>query len=191
MRSFSPFLLKATGFTPSLAKTTGKISPSRARPALLVVVKTDFLNAHIGDAVKYVLRVARDLNNRPAVVNLSLGGHSDPHDGTDSLSRILDAESGPGRIVCCSAGNEGTDDIHARVTVTGGAQTLRLASPTGTVGMAILNGWYAGSIRLEIAVVSPGGFVTPFQRVLAVGDFEATTPSPTPRSGWTCLGPTR
>src|SRR5208337_4322009 len=32
VRSFSPFTLKSTGFTPSLAKTTGRISPSRRGP---------------------------------------------------------------------------------------------------------------------------------------------------------------
>src|SRR5271157_299603 len=32
VRSFSPFKLKSTAFTPSLAKTTGRISPSRRGP---------------------------------------------------------------------------------------------------------------------------------------------------------------
>jgi len=79
----------------------------------LLIVKTDLMTAHIADAVRYIFRVAGELG-RPAVVNLSLGGHGDAHDGTDPLSQIVDGASGPGRVVCCAAGNEGNDNIHAQ-----------------------------------------------------------------------------
>src|SRR5262249_28086419 len=51
----------------------------------IVFVKTDFNDSHIGTGIRYILRVAREMN-RPAVVNLSLGGHFDAHDGTDELA---------------------------------------------------------------------------------------------------------
>ena len=60
----------------------------------LVIVKSDLMTAHIADGVRYIFRVARDLG-RPAVVNLSLGGHGDAHDGTDSLSTVIASGSGP------------------------------------------------------------------------------------------------
>jgi len=90
-----------------------------APEATLLVVKTDLLDAHVADAVRYVFRVAGELG-LPAVVNLSLGSHGDPHDGTDPLSAVIDEQVGPGRIVCCSAGNAGTDDIHGQVEVAQG-----------------------------------------------------------------------
>src|SRR5262249_25371689 len=142
--------------------TFGGVAPE----ADLIMVKTDFMDAHIADGIRYIFRVAGELG-RPAVVNLSLGGHSDAHDGTDSLSQIIDSESGPGRIVCCAAGNEGNDNIHAQTTVAaGGTSTARFFVPNGAVGVALLNGWYTGSATLEVAVRSPGGFVTNFQPVL-------------------------
>src|SRR5262249_14901559 len=87
-----------------------------APAATIVAVKTTYNNANIKDAIEYVFAIADELG-MPAVVNLSLGGHADPHDGTDELSRAVDELSGPGRIVCCACGNEGNDDIHALATV--------------------------------------------------------------------------
>jgi subtilisin family serine protease len=166
--------------------------------AELVIVKSDLLTAHIADGIRYVFRVAGELG-RPAVVNLSLGGHGDAHDGTDSLSAVIDASSGPGRIVCCAAGNEGNDDIHAQVEVpAGGRRSVAFAVPRPAPGQgplsAVLNGWYSGADRLEVAVVSPGGTQTPFQPVLtdespvrayelADGVVRLTTPGPDPANG--------
>lgn len=98
----------------------------------LVVVKTDLIDAHVADGVRYVFRVADEMGV-PAVVNLSLGGQADPHDGSDPLSAIIDAASGPGRIVCCAAGNEGNDDIHAQVVVgEGRCRTVTFTLPLGS-----------------------------------------------------------
>lgn len=134
-----------------------------------VIVKTDFMDAHIADGIRYIFRVAADLR-RPAVVNLSLGGHADGHDGTDSLSQIVNSQSGIGRIVCCAAGNEGNDSIHAQTRVQPGrTNTVRFQVPPGSVGTAILNGWYSGAGALEISVRSPGKFVTPFQPIITAG----------------------
>lgn len=139
----------------------------------LVIVRTTLQDAHIADGVRYIFRVAQELG-RPAVVNLSLGGHSDPHDGTDSLSQIIDDESGPGRIVCCAAGNEGDESLHAQVAVKKG--TIRTASfrvprtsGADAILSAVLNGWYPGSDAIEVSVQSPGGFKTPFQPPAAPG----------------------
>ena len=65
----------------------------------------------IADAVRYIFRVA-DEQQAPAVINLSIGGHDDAHDGSDLLCQVIDEASGPGRIVRCAAGNEGDDNIH-------------------------------------------------------------------------------
>ncbi|GAA4890373.1 S8 family peptidase [Streptomyces coeruleoprunus] len=167
-----------------------------APEARIVAVKTDFQDAHIIDGFQYVFRLARELG-MPAVVNLSLGGHADAHDGTDVMSLGIEDEVGPGRVVCCAAGNEGDDDIHARLVVPEGGVRSVPCHP-GRVGGALdlfwLNGWYPGSDRLEVAVVSPSGDTTGFQPVrpsdeptvdhrLVDGTVQIVTPGPDRENG--------
>jgi len=145
-----------------------------ASGADLIIVKSSFQEAHIADGVRYIFRIASEMG-RPAVVNLSLGGHGDPHDGSDPLSQIIDAESGPGRIVCCAAGNEGNENIHAQIAVPqGGNRTILFHVPPSSgedaVRFAALNGWYSGGDKFELAVRSPNGFQTPYQKIIAAGN---------------------
>jgi subtilisin family serine protease len=141
-----------------------------APEAEMVVVKSDLQDAHIADAVRYIFRIARELG-RPAVVNLSLGGHADAHDGSDSLSKIIDSESGPGRIVCCAAGNEGNDNIHGQAKIPSQKMRgMRFNVPLNQVGIVWLNGWYCNNSQLEISLRSPNGFVTPFQKIITDGN---------------------
>ncbi|NJM70095.1 MAG: S8 family peptidase [Scytonema sp. RU_4_4] len=142
-----------------------------APEAELLIVKSDLDEGHIADAVRYIFRVARELG-RPVVVNMSLGGHFDPHDGSDSLSKIIDSETGPGRIVCCAAGNEGNDNIHAQAVVPAGkTHTMRFNVPFNQTSIAFLNGWYSSAGQLEVSLRSPNGFVTPFQPVITDGNY--------------------
>ena len=169
-----------------------------APKAEIIMVKSDLLTAHIADGIRYVFRVAREMN-RPAVVNLSLGGHGDSHDGTDPLSQIIDQETGPGRIVCCAAGNEGNDNIHAQVVVRkGSTRTVAITIPRPPAGqtapMATFNGWYSGGDQMDVAVVPPEGGQTPWQGVITGGSPTKTyntpfgavrviTPGPDPANG--------
>ncbi len=164
----------------------------------LVIVKSDLLDAHIADGIRYIFRVARNLG-RSAVVNLSLGAHYDAHDGSDPLSQIIDSESGPGRIVCCAAGNEGNDNIHAQTTVSQGSKRkIRFKVPASSgmdaISTVLQNGWYSGNDKMEVAVQSPGGFQTPYQGIKTSGPSEQTyilpdgrvliaTPGPDPANG--------
>ena len=161
--------------------------------ASIVFVKTDFSDSHIGSGIRYIFRVARDLN-LPAVVNLSLGGHFDAHDGSDELSTLIDQEVGPGRIVVCAAGNEGEDNIHATAKIKKNQVTLfRVAVPSSDVPI-LLNGWYSAKDKFEIAVDPPTGLGTGFQGVIATGNpaksfnlaagrVFITTPGPDPVNG--------
>ena len=147
--------------------------PGVAPEATLVVVKTDLMTVHLADAVRYVFRVAADLG-LPAVVNLSLGGHGDSHDGTDSLSQLIDSLSGAGRVVCCAAGNEGNDNIHAQVVNKQGlTRTLACAVARPRAGQpkitAAFQGWYSGRDAMAVAVVGPSGEQTPFQPIVTEG----------------------
>ncbi|MBW4670288.1 MAG: S8 family peptidase [Cyanomargarita calcarea GSE-NOS-MK-12-04C] len=160
----------------------------------LVIVKTDMQDAHIADGIRYAFRVASELG-RPAVVNLSLGGHADAHDGSDSLSKIIDSESGPGRIICCAAGNEGNDNIHGQAIVPRGKSAfMRFSVPLMQTSIVWLNGWYSGNNQMEISLRSPNGFVTPFQKIVVKGNptqeytlldsrVQIVTPGPDPANG--------
>jgi len=84
-----------------------------APKATLAIVKTSFETIDIARAVKHIFDLADELQ-MPCVVNLSLGGHYGPHDGSGQIERVIDEQCNkPGRIVVVSAGNEATDKIHA------------------------------------------------------------------------------
>lgn len=178
------------GIAAGVDETYGGVAPD----AEYVIVKSDFQDAHIADGIRYIFRVAEELQ-RPAVANLSLGGHADAHDGSDSLSQIIDSESGAGKIVCCAAGNEGNDNIHGQISVPPGQlRTMRFSVPARGVSIAWLNGWYPGNSTLEISLRSPSGFVTPFQGIISAGNpaktyslpdarVQIVTPGPDPANG--------
>ena len=149
--------------------TFGGVAPD----ANLIIVKTDFDNTSIGDGVRYIFAEAENLG-LPAVVNLSLGGHWDAHDGSDDLSALIDQESGPGRIVVAAAGNEGADPIHAETTIAPGATVdLPFRISPNILGISppwvMLNGWYAGDGNCEVRISTSSGDVTPWQPVITVG----------------------
>ena len=74
------------------------------------------------DALTYFRNVATALN-KPIVVNMSIGGQSGPHDGTMSHEVAVDnfVNSGPGRVVVISAGNDYAGLIHKKIQINSGA----------------------------------------------------------------------
>ncbi len=78
----------------------------------LVFVSADNSNnTSILDGIKYVYDYAESVG-KPAVVNMSLGSHVGPHDGTSFFDQACDELQGPGRLLVGSAGNEGDSPIH-------------------------------------------------------------------------------
>ena len=129
----------------------------------LIVVKTTFYTQDILNGISYIEQKAASLG-KPCVINLSLGGDIDPHDGTSNYSKALDNASGPGRIVVGAAGNEARDDIHASGRVSQGSETpVAFYVPSET--SAIIDLWYPGDDVINIEVVTPGcgdtGWITP------------------------------
>jgi len=142
-----------------------------APEADLLVVKTNFQNSGILEGVRWIFAEAQRLG-KPAVVNLSLGGHWDGHDGLDDLSVGLDEECGPGRLVVAAAGNEGGDLIHARHDITAANPALLpidIASKSSGIApqWLVLNGWYAGGGQCDVRVLSSTGAATPWQGLLS------------------------
>ena len=63
-------------------------------------------NTGVIDGINYIFQYAESVG-KAAVVNLSQGHHTGPHDGTSLTDQAIDALSGPGRIIVGAVGNEG------------------------------------------------------------------------------------
>jgi len=124
-----------------------------APKASLVMVKTTFFTSDILRGVEYIFDVA-DSRGFPAVVNLSLGGHEGPHDGTSLFEQGLDElAEGPGRAIVVSAGNEGDLEIHASSTLYGGSMSYEIDPHDTQVELSI---WYPGDSRFTVTITPPG-----------------------------------
>lgn len=124
-----------------------------APEASLIVVKTTFFTSDILHGVEYVFDTADSLG-LPAVVNLSLGGHEGPHDGTSLFEQGLDELADrPGRAIVVSAGNEGAQEIHAASTLYGGSMSYEIDPSDTEVELSV---WYPGASRFTVAVTPPG-----------------------------------
>nr|WP_316641527.1 S8 family serine peptidase [uncultured Roseateles sp.] len=78
----------------------------------------NWLNVYVLDGLHYILRKAPP--QAPVLVNISLGGHSGPHDGSGMLERAIDAliEREGGRLtVVVAAGNSRLVGAHAQFTL--------------------------------------------------------------------------
>lgn len=63
-------------------------------------------NTGVIDGINYIFQYAESVG-KPAVVNISQGHHTGPHDGTSLADQAIDALSGPGKIIVGAVGNEG------------------------------------------------------------------------------------
>ena len=88
-----------------------------ASDADIVMVSYGSTNTSILNGIMYIFDYATT-TNQPAVVNLSLGSHIGPHDGTSTFDTKLDGMVGPGRIICGAAGNEGDSKLFLQQTLT-------------------------------------------------------------------------
>lgn len=127
----------------------------------LIMVKTTFGTGDLIDAMNYCDQVAAD-QNKPVVLNMSLGGHAAPHDGTSTLAQAVDAVTGAGTIAVAAAGNEGSRPIHTSSSVgTGDTSTEPWTVETYTPSsgkendLFVTTFWIDGTNDLEITVTSP------------------------------------
>lgn len=121
-----------------------------------------FADADVVAGTQYIFTKARGFN-KPAVVNLSLGGHFGPHDGTSLYEQSLSNLVRPGNIIVAAAGNEGGDPIHVSYPVVGTNYATSLETLWGvytgsTVTLADM--WYpaSGNISVGLAVYQIGDY---------------------------------
>lgn len=93
----------------------GELDGMAADADIVLVSMTDAgaSNVAISDAIAYIFNYA-DAVGKPCVVNLSLGAHNGPHDGTSTFDVIADQLQGPGRLIVGAAGNHAGGGFHIR-----------------------------------------------------------------------------
>lgn len=82
----------------------------------LVLVTPD--NVNISDAIAYIYGYAESVG-KPCVINMSLGNHLGPHDGTSTFDQVADQLQGEGRLLVGSVGNYGATRMHVSKSFTG------------------------------------------------------------------------
>jgi subtilisin family serine protease len=142
------------GTTIGDGSASGGLYMGMAPQAEMIVVKTSYFSQDIIEGTRYIFEKAQWLG-RPAVVNLSLGGHFGPHDGTSLFERGLEAFlDRPGRAIVASAGNDGDRPVHI-----GGRLSPRESFTFTFVPheeTAFFTVWYSGEANLLVSVSSPG-----------------------------------
>lgn len=83
----------------------------------LVYVAFNDDDTSLPDAIKYIFDYAESVG-KPCVINMSLGQHLGPHNGTSPLDKYIDSAVGPGRIIVGAVGNEGNRRLHTSETFT-------------------------------------------------------------------------
>ena len=127
-----------------------------ASSADLVFVSTTMEDVALMDAVKYIFDYAEE-QGKPCVINLSIGGHIGPHDGSGSFDILCDQLAGKGRLLVGSAGNEGSLKIHVGKTFEQPTDTLRtfiVDVPKGGDDI-VVNAWGAigDTLSIQYAII--------------------------------------
>ncbi|PIE75938.1 hypothetical protein CSA17_04850, partial [bacterium DOLJORAL78_65_58] len=112
------------------------------------------------DAINYLVQKAQSLG-QPIAINMSLGGHSGPHDGTGLQEQVVDQVSGEGVAICIAAGNEGESFVHDSTAANGGSMNFRVLPYTPNSGTgddyAVLEIWVEQPTA--VTLITPGGSV--------------------------------
>ncbi|HSD62417.1 MAG TPA: S8 family serine peptidase [Ignavibacteriaceae bacterium] len=120
-----------------------------------------FASTDVINGCNYIFQKASQMGE-PAVINLSLGGHFGPHDGSSLYEQGLSNLTGDGRIIVAAAGNEGGETIHLSYAAGGSSysdayETL-VDMPAGTP-IAVSDMWYNnGNINVGLAAYDPDTF---------------------------------
>lgn len=109
------------------------------------------------EAADYIFAKAAELG-KPAVINISMGTHGGPHDGTSLLEQGLDTllRNQVGRAIVISAGNSYDVDGHASGAVdAAGTRTLTWHVPDQDETDNELEVWYSGAAELAVTLITP------------------------------------
>ena len=131
--------------------------PGVADQANFVIVKTTLDDSHVESGLRFLKKFHEDAK-QPMVVNLSMQGHRDPHDGSGALCEAIDELSAPGFIVCCAAGNAGQELTHAEIVLLpGSGLSVGVAVNRTPLSRIEIKGWADSDAEISIDIVSPDG----------------------------------
>lgn len=122
----------------------------------LILVSTDFTDVGIAEGIEYIIDYANSVN-KPCVINMSLGKHFGPHDGTSIFDQACDFLSGNGKLIVGAAGNEGLDSIYLGKTFSGNDTVIYSFvnfpnSTLSTNGSGVIDIWGVPNQNFSISV---------------------------------------
>lgn len=77
----------------------------------------DLSDVNLVNSINYIFSYAKSVG-KPAVINISLGDHYGPHDGSTDICKSLESLVDDGHLLVLAAGNEGGDKVHFSTTFT-------------------------------------------------------------------------
>ena len=140
------------------------------------------LSKAIADGMAYIFSEAKS-SNRPAVVNLSMGGNHGPHDESWHWARLIDHMlTDPNRAVVVAAGNGFEQDTHAGGILLPGqkARLPWIVKPEDPTSNDV-EVWYNRDAALDLALTAPDGLT----HYGPYGSGTSTTPLKRPGDGKT------
>lgn len=102
------------------------------------------------DGIRYIYEKATQ-QHKAAVVNLSLGYHMGPHDGTSLFDQACDKLVGEGRILVGAAGNEGLRKVHLGLSFTVEDTAFRTIAGLGPSFGTSIDSW--GEINHRYCII--------------------------------------
>lgn len=140
---------------------TGNKYIGMAPEADIIAIPTDFDEANVIDALKYLEKKASDYN-KPIVVNMSFGNQYGAHDGSQPIDSAVNAFVGSGKVVVAAAGNSGGNTIHEQGTIVDGSNlnvpfTIGNYTPRSDTNFVAFTFWFDGNDPIDATVTSPNG----------------------------------
>ncbi len=161
-----------------IAAGNGRASAGQQRGiatgATLMTMSSNLFDDEIITGIRRIFEAA---GARPAVINLSLGGHWGAHDGTSAIENVIASETGPGRIIVVAAGNEGNDQIHWSGQLAEGVETAITARVSNPV-FQFIDVWIPRGDDVDVVLEAGLGTVVPidgFFHPTAIGNVGGIT----------------
>jgi subtilisin family serine protease len=131
-----------------------------------------WLNTYLLDGLHYILARARA--DEAVIVNVSLGGHTGPHDGSSMLEQAIDdlIEREAGRLtVVAAAGNSKRARARARVVLAPDTQqTLSIAMTSDDPTPNFIEGWFDDPSNQALFRFLPPNAIAPPSRWVGAGE---------------------
>lgn len=114
-------------------------------------------SSNLLEAIDFVVREAGE---RPLVLNMSIGRHAGPHDGSTLIEQALDwlVRARPATAVVQSTGNYYARNVHSAGQLRNGeTDELRFEVHTGDTTPNELEIWYSGRDVFQVELIAPDG----------------------------------